>query len=105
MVEACAAAAGNAQQANKASDARSTRRMVLRNLTGGWRTGQPDATVIDLGNVSADEVSYDDLYARWEKGNWSATSIDFSEDRVEWNEKWSDLQRNAALWNYSLFFH
>jgi hypothetical protein len=54
---------------------------------------------------AVDKVSYDDLYARWEKGNWSATAIDFSQDREEWNEKWSDLQRKAALWNYSLFFH
>ena len=52
-----------------------------------------------------DRVSYDDLYRRWEKGNWSATEIDFSADREEWNEKWSDKQRKAALWNYSLFFH
>src|ERR687890_204499 len=52
-----------------------------------------------------DRVSYDDLYKRWEKGNWSATEIDFSEDRDEWNNKWSDIQRKAALWNYSLFFH
>jgi Ribonucleotide reductase, small chain/SCP-2 sterol transfer family len=55
--------------------------------------------------TAVDRVSYEDLYKRWEKGNWSATEIDFSEDRDEWNNKWSDLQRRAALWNYSLFFH
>jgi 1,2-phenylacetyl-CoA epoxidase catalytic subunit len=54
---------------------------------------------------AVDRVSYEDLYQRWEKGNWRATEIDFSEDREEWNEKWSDKQRAAALWNYSLFFH
>jgi hypothetical protein len=52
-----------------------------------------------------DKVSYVDLYTRWEKGNWSAMEIDFSEDRDEWNNQWSELQRKAALWNYSLFFH
>ena len=31
--------------------------------------------------------------------------IDFSADREEWHDQWSDLQRRAALWNYSLFFH
>ena len=28
-----------------------------------------------------DAVSYADLYARWERGNWRATEIDFSQDR------------------------
>src|SRR5919198_2960144 len=50
-------------------------------------------------------VSYDDLYRRWEKGNWSATEIDFSEDRRQWHEEFSDLERSAALWNYAMFFH
>jgi hypothetical protein len=52
-----------------------------------------------------DAISYTDLYARWEKGNWSATEIDFSEDRAQWKEKFSELERRAALWNYSMFFH
>jgi hypothetical protein len=50
-------------------------------------------------------VSYDDLYRRWEKGNWSATEIDFTEDRRQWNEVFGDLERRAALWNYAMFFH
>jgi hypothetical protein len=53
----------------------------------------------------ADRISYEDLYRRWEKGNWSAMEIDFSADRDEWNNQWSEAQRKAALWNYSLFFH
>ncbi len=52
-----------------------------------------------------DKISYEDLYARWEKGNWKATELDFSQDRVQWHEGFSDLERNAALWNYSMFFH
>src|SRR3712207_2003067 len=55
--------------------------------------------------TAVDRVSYEDLYKRWEKGNWSAMEIDFSTDRDEWNNSWSDTQRRAALWNYSLFFH
>ena len=50
-------------------------------------------------------ISYDDLYRRWEKGNWSASEIDFSEDRRQWHEDWTDLERRSALWNYSMFFH
>src|ERR687886_918378 len=50
-------------------------------------------------------VSYDDLYKRWERGNWSATEIDLTADREQWQTGFSDIQRRAALWNYSLFFH
>jgi ribonucleotide reductase beta subunit family protein with ferritin-like domain/putative sterol carrier protein len=50
-------------------------------------------------------VSYDDLYRRWEKGNWSATEIDFSEDRRQWTEDFGELERRAALWNYAMFLH
>src|ERR671920_1757574 len=52
----------------------------------------------------ADRLSYEDLYARWEKGNWSATAIDFSEDARQWHEEFTEFEREAALWNYALFF-
>ncbi len=52
-----------------------------------------------------DQVNYEDLYARWERGNWSATEIDFTQDRTDWHETFSDLERRAALWNYAMFFH
>ncbi len=54
--------------------------------------------------AAADQVSYEDLYARWERGNWRATEIDFTQDRRDWTEAFSDLERRAALWNYALFF-
>jgi hypothetical protein len=52
-----------------------------------------------------DKISYADLYARWERGNWRATEIDFTADREHWHERFSELERQAALWNYSMFFH
>src|ERR687894_780558 len=55
--------------------------------------------------VAADQVTYADLYARWERGNWRATEIDFTVDRTQWRERFSDLERRAALWNYAMFFH
>ena len=55
--------------------------------------------------AAADQISYMDLYTRWEKSNWRAMEYDFTQDREDWHEKLSDLQRNAALWNYALFFH
>ena len=56
------------------------------------------------GIRAADGISYDDLYRRWEQGNWSATAIDFSADRDGW-EALSDVQRKSALWIYSMFFY
>jgi putative sterol carrier protein len=57
----------------------------------------PDRTPADL-------ISYEDLYARWEQGNWSATGLDFSQDARQWREELTDFERRAALWNYALFF-
>jgi len=62
------------------------------------------ATVPSAASAT-DAISYDDLYARWERGNWRATEIDFSQDVVDWNEKMTPEQRRSALWLYTLFFH
>src|SRR5438045_2628922 len=59
----------------------------------------------ETATTAVDRISYADLYERWEKGNWGATALDFTRDRVDWHETFSDLERKAALWNYSLFFH
>lgn len=58
--------------------------------------GMPDAV---------DQISYEDLYARREQGNWRATEIDFSVDREQWQNEFSAFERHAALWNYAMFFH
>ena len=49
-------------------------------------------------------ITYDDLYRRWEEGNWKATELDFSEDRKGWDSL-NDIQRKSALWIYSMFFY
>ena len=51
-----------------------------------------------------DQITYDDLYRRWEDGNWKATEIDLAEDRKGW-ESLSEIQRKSALWTYSMFFY
>ncbi len=55
-------------------------------------------------SLPVDAISYEDLYARWERGNWSAMDLDFSEDARQWREQFTEFERKAALWNYSLFF-
>src|SRR6266567_929256 len=56
------------------------------------------------GSLPTDAITYADLYARWERGNWRATELDFSEDARQWREDFTEFERQAALWNYCLFF-
>src|SRR3954463_14382032 len=60
---------------------------------------------VPVASSVTDAISYDDLYARWERGNWRATEIDFSRDAVDWRERLTEEQRRSALWLYALFFH
>ena len=55
-------------------------------------------------SLPTDAITYEDLYARWERGNWSAMDLDFTEDARQWREDFTEFERTAALWNYSLFF-
>jgi hypothetical protein len=64
-----------------------------------------NVTVPLSGSSATDAISYDDLYARWERGNWQATAIDFTQDAIDWREKLTEEQRVSALWLYTLFFH
>ncbi len=68
-------------------------------------TATPNATAGGAPeSLPVDAISYEDLYARWERGNWSAMDLDFSEDAKQWREQFTDFERKAALWNYALFF-
>ena len=50
-----------------------------------------------------ESISYEKLYDHWERHNWSASGIDFTQDRVDWYDALTDRQREAALWNYAMF--
>jgi len=54
-------------------------------------------------SLRPEPISYRKLYRQWERTNWSATDIDFARDVVDWRERLDDKQREALLWNYSLF--
>jgi hypothetical protein len=55
--------------------------------------------------AATQQISYTDLYARWEQGNWRATEVDFGQDRIDWHERMTPEQRRGALWIFTLFFH
>src|ERR1700730_8228988 len=67
-------------------------------------TPTPPSTDPNLASLPTDAISYSDLYARWERGNWRATELDFTEDARQWREDFTEFERQAALWNYCLFF-
>ncbi|MDQ6811662.1 MAG: ribonucleotide-diphosphate reductase subunit beta [Actinomycetota bacterium] len=69
-------------------------------------TASPTSTSTDssLASLPTDAISYTDLYSRWERGNWCATELDFSEDARQWREDFTEFERHAAMWNYCLFF-
>src|SRR5438309_3380207 len=58
----------------------------------------------NIASLPSDAITYADLYGRWERGNWRATELDFSEDARQWREDFTEFERRAALWNYCLFF-
>src|SRR5688572_33149253 len=74
--------------------------------TAETRNGRGNGAVskADISARAGAQVSYEDLYRRWEQGNWSAYDIDFSQDRKGW-ESLSEIQRDSALWIYSMFFY
>lgn len=61
-------------------------------------------TTLPTTQSPLDNITYEDLYRRWENGNWKATEIDFSTDAEQWQTEFTEFDRKAALWNYSLFF-
>jgi ribonucleotide reductase beta subunit family protein with ferritin-like domain len=71
----------------------------MANATSPTQSGQEN-----LASLPTDAISYEDLYARWERGNWSAMDLDFTEDARQWREDFTEFERQAALWNYCLFF-
>lgn len=54
--------------------------------------------------IAAEGISYEDLYRRWEHGAWSAMDLDFGQDAKQWRERFTEFERQAAVWNYALFF-
>src|SRR5579872_2208889 len=67
-------------------------------------TTPPPTSAGNVASLPADAISYEDLYERWERGNWRATELDFSEDARQWREDFTEFERQAAMWNYCLFF-
>lgn len=65
----------------------------------------PDEMVEDLDQiVESPKVSLRDLYYRWERTNWSARQLDFTDDVHDWKALGTDVTERL-LWVMSMFFH
>jgi ribonucleoside-diphosphate reductase beta chain len=52
----------------------------------------------------ANLLSYGQLYALWERQQWSVSDIDFTQDRVDWHERIDAEERFARMYGLSSFF-
>jgi ribonucleoside-diphosphate reductase beta chain len=66
-----------------------------------------------LGDVPIDDVlaiidtetpDYRQLYYRWERQQWEAGAIDFTEDRRQWAEVFTPELRRSFLWGLASFY-
>jgi ribonucleoside-diphosphate reductase beta chain len=64
----------------------------------------PEEMVEDLDQITeTSTITLTDLYRRWERQNWSAYALDFSQDREDWAALGGDTT-DRMLWLLSMFF-
>jgi ribonucleoside-diphosphate reductase beta chain len=64
-----------------------------------------DPGLSDAGDSGRVELlSYRELYSLWERQQWAVQDLDFSQDRVDWHERFDDEERNARMYGLSSFF-
>src|SRR4051794_8077744 len=49
-------------------------------------------------------LTYGQLYELWERQHWTTQDLDFTEDRVDWNERFDDEERFQRMYGMSAFF-
>src|SRR6201991_4912637 len=56
----------------------------------------------DRGEVNL--LSYQQLYLLWERQQWATQDIDFTQDRIDWNERIPEEERFQRMYGLSSFF-
>jgi ribonucleoside-diphosphate reductase beta chain len=49
-------------------------------------------------------LTYPKLYELWERQQWATQDIDFSQDRVDWHERFDEEERFQRMYGLSAFF-
>ena len=66
-------------------------------------TGDPAlAESADRGSFQL--LGYDELYALWERQQWATQDLDFTQDRVDWHERFDSEERYQRMYGLSAFF-
>jgi ribonucleoside-diphosphate reductase beta chain len=56
----------------------------------------------DRGEVHL--LGYQELYHLWERQQWSTQDLDFTQDRIDWHERFDEEERFARMYGLSSFF-
>jgi ribonucleoside-diphosphate reductase beta chain len=83
-----------------------TQRATWGSQVNGTGAGQGDPAVDEeqaRRKKGADLLSYEDLYALWERQNWRAHEIDFSEDQAQWLVTPTESQFET-IWSTASFY-
>jgi ribonucleoside-diphosphate reductase beta chain len=57
---------------------------------------------VDRGRAKL--LGYEELYALWERQQWRTQDLDFSQDRIDWNERIDPEERFQRMYGLSAFF-
>jgi ribonucleoside-diphosphate reductase beta chain len=56
----------------------------------------------DRGEVKL--LDYDQLYNLWERQQWATQDLDFTQDKIDWNERFDDEERYQRMYGLASFF-
>ncbi len=56
----------------------------------------------DRGEVEL--LDYDQLYNLWERQQWATQDLDFSQDKIDWNERFDEEERFQRMYGLAAFF-
>ena len=49
-------------------------------------------------------LTYPALYELWERQQWATQELDFTQDRIDWHERFDDEERFQRMYGLSAFF-
>src|SRR3954462_14615506 len=49
-------------------------------------------------------LTYKQLYELWERQHWATQDLDFSQDRIDWQERFGEEERYQRMYGMSAFF-
>ncbi|HEV2074867.1 MAG TPA: ribonucleotide-diphosphate reductase subunit beta [Thermoleophilaceae bacterium] len=77
---------------------------ISRGERGDFRATSDPALAESADRGEASLLTYAELYALWERQQWSVHDIDFSRDRVDWHERIPAEERFQRMYGLSSFF-